>query len=182
MRPPSSIASPPLPPPPSVCWGENRAKFSDVVAGNQDNLSPFSNHSNNKSHKTNSHVVPGSFGVDGAECAKRQSIHDLTSHKYKYKVKPTAASNDKDGVFTNSDILGMQSNSHINSYFVNTFNEPPVSFSNINSDRNNLYCWESIALWYYFLLAIITRFGKICLFSKILFSFCLYLFIVHPNV
>ncbi|XP_008207841.1 transmembrane protein 131 isoform X2 [Nasonia vitripennis] len=124
-KPPPAAVSPPLPPPPSVCWGENRAKFSDVVARNQDNLSPFSNYSNNKLHKTNSHTVPGTLGVDDADCTKRQPIQELTSNEYKFKVKPTQiTSNDKDGPLNNTDILGIQGNSQLNSFFVNTFNEP----------------------------------------------------------
>lgn len=78
-------------------------------------------------HKTNSHTVPGTLGVDDADCTKRQPIQDLTSNEYKFKVKPTITPNDKDGPLNNTDILGIQSNSHLNSFFVNTFNEPSVS-------------------------------------------------------
>jgi hypothetical protein len=127
IRPSHIAVSPSLPPPPSVCWGENRAKFSDVVARNQENLSPFPNYSNNKSHKTNSYSVPGSFGVESTESTKHQTTQYLTSSEYKFNVKPTSTFNDKIGTFSNSDIFGIHSNSHLNSYFVNTFNEPPVS-------------------------------------------------------
>ncbi|XP_011499398.1 PREDICTED: transmembrane protein 131 [Ceratosolen solmsi marchali] len=124
IRPLYATVSSSLPPAPSVCWGENRAKFSDVVARNQENLSPFSNYSN-KSHKENSYSVSGSFDVESTESTKHETIQDLTSNEYKFNVKSTNTFNDKNEAFSNSEIFGMHSNSHLNSYFVNTFNEPP---------------------------------------------------------
>lgn len=115
-----------MPPPPPLNWGENRAKFSDVVARSQDNFSPFSNHSNSKSHKNNSHTVPESFGIEVPETMKRKPIQDFISNEYKFKLP--GVSNEKDMTSINSDILGIKSN-HSNSYFVNTFKEPPVSLT-----------------------------------------------------
>ena len=54
-------------------------------------------------------------------------MQDLTSSEYKYNVKSPSLPNDKNGTSNNADILGIQPNSHLNSYFVNTFNEPSVS-------------------------------------------------------
>ncbi|XP_072746094.1 transmembrane protein 131 isoform X2 [Anoplolepis gracilipes] len=120
----------PLPPPPS-CWGENRAKFSDVVARSQEIVLPFSNlnHINHKS-QTNTSNLPTVFGTDvkDVQYAKPQSQELQTSKEYSLMSKPTSfciASLDKDKAL-NSEPLILQSDlQHANSYFINTFTEHP---------------------------------------------------------
>lgn len=123
--------STPLPPPPS-CWGENRAKFSDVVARNQEIVPSFSNlnHVNHKS-QTNTSNLSTIFGTEikDIQYAKPQSTQELlqTSKEYNLMSKPTTvASPDQDSKALNSEPLILQPDlQQSNSYFINTFTEHP---------------------------------------------------------
>ena len=134
----------PLPPPPS-CWGENRAKFSDVVARNQEGaFATFG-----KSHKSNvfdsqlnfqnssvdnakrqieelrrsefKYNLKSSFGVQD-DNAKRQ-IEELHRSEYKYNLKSNFGVQDENVKRLNSESAA----NDLDSYFINTFAEPPVS-------------------------------------------------------
>ncbi|CAL1689510.1 unnamed protein product [Lasius platythorax] len=122
----------PLPPPPS-CWGENRAKFSDVVARSPEIVSPFSNlnHVNHKS-QTNTPNLSTMFNTDvkDVQYAKPQSTQELlqTSNEYGLMSKPTPvciASLDKDKALNSEPLILQPDLQHSNSYFINTFTEHP---------------------------------------------------------
>ncbi|KMR00163.1 putative transmembrane protein 131 [Lasius niger] len=122
----------PLPPPPS-CWGENRAKFSDVVARSPEIVSPFSNlnHVNHKS-QTNTPNLSTMFNTDvkDVQYAKPQSTQELlqTSKEYGLMSKPTPvciASLDKDKALNSEPLILQPDLQHSNSYFINTFTEHP---------------------------------------------------------
>lgn len=121
-----TIIPTPLPPPPS-CWGENRAKFSDVVARSQEIVLPFSN-LNHKS-QTNTSNLSTVFGTD-VQYAKPQSTQELlqTSNEYNLMSKPTSlciASLDKDKALNSEPLILPPDLQHSNSYFINTFTEHP---------------------------------------------------------
>ncbi|KAJ8676644.1 hypothetical protein QAD02_012431 [Eretmocerus hayati] len=114
-----------VPPPPVACWGENRAKFSDVVARNQDIFSSYMNPGSNQILRSTPFTVPETFGISNSECTKRQPIQDLmSSTDCKFESNPTSLSNKKGILPSRSDILGIQSRSHLNTYFANNFHEP----------------------------------------------------------
>ncbi|XP_058800553.1 transmembrane protein 131 isoform X2 [Phymastichus coffea] len=120
------VSSPPTAaaPPPLVCWGENRAKFSDVVARNQDNLSQmFSNYDSCKTQRANSPGVAGSFGGDNSDCTKHQFMQDKTLNDYKFNGKPIGTPVEQEGSSNRTDRLSLHSNNHLHSYFANTFND-----------------------------------------------------------
>ncbi|XP_011257207.1 transmembrane protein 131 isoform X3 [Camponotus floridanus] len=121
-----TIIPTPLPPPPS-CWGENRAKFSDVVARSQEIVLPFSN-LNHKS-QTNTSNLSMVFGTD-VQYAKPQSTQELlqTSNEYNLMSKPTSlciASLEKDKALNSEPLILPPDLQHSNSYFINTFTEHP---------------------------------------------------------
>ncbi|KYN22775.1 hypothetical protein ALC57_04555 [Trachymyrmex cornetzi] len=121
----------PLPPPPS-CWGENRAKFSDVVARSQEIVSSFSNlnHMNHKS-QTNMSNLSTIFNTDikDVQCAKSQLAQESspTLKEYSLMSNPvllcSTTVNNK-SLETDPSILQSKSQ-HSNSYFINTFTEHP---------------------------------------------------------
>lgn len=131
-----TISSVPLPPPPS-CWGENRAKFSDVVARSQEIVSPFSNLNHNV-HKsqTSTSGLSTVFSADNKDIqyAKPPSTQELLQTRKEYSLISKAASLstislDKDKIL-NPDSLILQSGAqHSNSYFINTFAEHSVSYN-----------------------------------------------------
>lgn len=124
--------STPLPPPPS-CWGENRARFSDVVARNQENISPFSNL--NKLHKTQiTHNIPMVFNNDTKDLdyTKQQSNQELISRTKEYRMiskSPSLCiqSVEKEKSLSHDSLKIQNSSQHSNSYFINAFTEPPAS-------------------------------------------------------
>nr|XP_012140645.1 PREDICTED: transmembrane protein 131 [Megachile rotundata] len=123
--------STPIPPPPA-CWGENRARFSDVVARNQESISPFS--SLNKLHKTqtNTHNLSMVFANDtkDVDYMKQHSSQDLIQNTKEYRVISKSPplcmqSIEKEKPFS-QDSLKIQNNTqHSNSYFINAFTESP---------------------------------------------------------
>lgn len=124
--------SAPLPPPPS-CWGENRARFSDVVARNQESISPFP--SLNKLHKsqTATHNLSMVFNNDTKDVEyTKQSSQELMQSAKEYrtvlKSPPLCMQSVQKEKPLSQDSLNMQNSSqHTNSYFINAFTEPPVS-------------------------------------------------------
>ncbi|XP_029174899.1 transmembrane protein 131 isoform X2 [Nylanderia fulva] len=122
--------STPLPPPPS-CWGENRAKFSDVVARSQEIVPPFSNlnHVNHKS-QTNTSNLSTVFGTDvkDVQYIKPQSTQEMlqASKEYNLMTKPTTlASPAKDKALNSEPLILQPDLQQSNSYFINTFTEHP---------------------------------------------------------
>lgn len=125
--------SAPLPPPPSY-WGENRARFSDVVARNQESISSFSGL--NKLHKTQTttHNMSMVFNNDtkDVDYTKQQSSQELIHSTKEYRMVSKSPSFCIQSVEKekplSQDSLKMQNNSqHSNSYFINAFTEPLVS-------------------------------------------------------
>lgn len=124
--------SAPLPPPPS-CWGENRARFSDVVARNQESISSFSDL--NKLHKTQTttHNMSMVFNNDtkDVDYTKQQSSQELIHSTKEYRMVSKSPSFCFQSVEKekplSQDSLKMQNNlQHSNSYFINAFTEPLV--------------------------------------------------------
>nr|XP_033201396.1 transmembrane protein 131 isoform X1 [Bombus vancouverensis nearcticus] len=122
--------SAPLPPPPSY-WGENRARFSDVVARNQESISSFSGL--NKLHKTQTttHNMSMVFNNDtkDVDYTKQQSSQELIHSTKEYRMVSKSPSFCIQSVEKekplSQDSLKMQNNSqHSNSYFINAFTEP----------------------------------------------------------
>lgn len=125
----------PLPPPPS-CWGENRAKFSDVVARSQE-IVPFSalNHVNHKGQTSTSNLSTG-FNADvkaDVQYAKPQPTQE-SSQTPKEKHNLTMAIpaplnnttvNKNKSLEPEPLILQPEQSQHSNSYFINTFTEHP---------------------------------------------------------
>lgn len=126
----------PLPPPPS-CWGENRAKFSDVVARSQEIVSPFSNlnHMNHKSQMNTSNLSTiFNTDVKDVQYVKPLSTQESSQTPKEYSLMSNPASlcstNMKKNKSFDPEFLILQNESqHSNSYFINTFTEHPVSCS-----------------------------------------------------
>lgn len=131
---------PPLPPPPS-CWGENRAKFSDVVARNQDTVSIFGNASNTQKIQAKlSEVASTSSNTNNSPTQtkspenRQTDIRDEKSNLGELKLNPkfTVAENlsfekENKSPVNQGVLLKPSSNScHTNSFFINTFAEPQV--------------------------------------------------------
>ncbi|XP_078052683.1 transmembrane protein 131 [Augochlora pura] len=122
--------SAPLPPPPS-CWGENRARFSDVVARSPESISPFS--SLNKLHKpqTTTHTLSTVFSNDTKDIdyTKQQSSQELMQSTNEYRMlsnTPPLCVPSIEEKPLNQDPLKIQNTlQHSNSYFMNAFTEPP---------------------------------------------------------
>ncbi|XP_076294204.1 transmembrane protein 131 [Lasioglossum baleicum] len=122
--------SAPLPPPPS-CWGENRAKFSDVVARSPESISPFS--SLNKLHKpqTTTHTLSTVFSNDTKDIdyTKQQSSQEMIHTANDYRMlssSPPLRVQPIEEKPLSQDPLKMQNTlQHSNSYFMNAFTEPP---------------------------------------------------------
>ncbi|XP_012279930.1 transmembrane protein 131 [Orussus abietinus] len=131
IRPIQAIIPSPLPPPPS-CWGENRAKFSDVVARSQDNVSPFLDH--NKARKTQAVArpdLPAPFVNEtkkSVESAKRQFTQEVVQPPLEYAVLSKSTHVCAQSMETEKpciqDIQFVQTSNQLsNSYFINTFAE-----------------------------------------------------------
>lgn len=150
---------PSLPPPPSY-WGENRAKFSDVVARSQE-ISSFSNL--NKSQTNTANLLP-TFNTDvkDVQYAKPESAHDIspTTKEYGSISKPVPSlcvkTVEKDKAIEPDPIILQPDPQQSNSYFSDTFTERPVShnfesrpFTN-NSSNTSIYSVVSTssASWY----------------------------------
>ncbi|XP_043261221.1 transmembrane protein 131 isoform X2 [Colletes gigas] len=123
--------SAPLPPPPS-CWGENRARFSDVVARNQESISPFP--SLNKLHKpqTTTHNLSMVFANDtkDVDYAKQESSQELMQSTNEYRMvsmsPPLCVQTiEKEKTFSQDSLKMQNCSQHSNSYFMNAFTEPP---------------------------------------------------------
>ncbi|XP_036149378.1 transmembrane protein 131 isoform X2 [Monomorium pharaonis] len=117
----------PLPPPPS-CWGENRAKFSDVVARSPEIVSLFSNLNHvNKSQTSTSMVF--NTDVKDVQYAKPQSTQELPQTPKKYSLMspnsaPFCSTTANKNKSLDSEPMTLQPDSqHSNSYFINTFTE-----------------------------------------------------------
>jgi len=130
-------------PPPSSYWGENRAKFSDVVARNQEIISPFSN-LNHVIHKNQTSMsnLSTMFNTDAKDVqyAKAQSVQELLQTKKEYSLisKPAPslciATLEKDKAVDLDPLILSSNSQHSNSYFINTFTESVHSVS-----RNSNY-------------------------------------------
>ncbi|XP_012250610.2 transmembrane protein 131 [Athalia rosae] len=128
-RPIPPAIPPPLPPPPS-CWGENRAKFSDVVARNQDSISIFGNASYPPKIRAKPSEIFSSSNMQTKVIeTPSQEVCEHTSTPAKLKlisefpIENQQFDTDK---MANQEILSMQTaKSHLNSFFINTFTETP---------------------------------------------------------
>lgn len=130
----------PLPPPPS-CWGENRAKFSDVVARSQEIVSPFStlNHVNHKSQTSTSNLstVFNNTDVKDVQYVKPQSTQESSqtpsqTKEYSLMSNPVPLCNttvNKNKSLESEPLILQPESQHSNSYFINTFTEHSVSCS-----------------------------------------------------
>ncbi|XP_015599442.1 transmembrane protein 131 isoform X2 [Cephus cinctus] len=141
MRQPQPTLPSPLPPPPS-CWNENRAKFSDVVARNPEAISPtFSGLNKPLPTRPISHDITGEFSTEAnvtGDCLARPSARELIQPNVK-----TLLGHHSQDKLEKQDGLFAQSNPHANSYFINTFNEPPfepklVPFTDLPEHNGNL--------------------------------------------
>ncbi|XP_026827483.1 transmembrane protein 131 isoform X2 [Ooceraea biroi] len=122
----------PTPPPPSY-WGENRAKFSDVVARSQELVSFANlNHVNHKSQTSTSNL-PTMFSTDvkDVQYAKTQSAQELLQAPREYSLmsKPAPplciATLEKDKALDPDPLILQPDSQHSNSYFINAFTEHP---------------------------------------------------------
>ncbi|XP_033217734.1 transmembrane protein 131 isoform X2 [Belonocnema kinseyi] len=111
---PQSTISSPLPPPPA-CWGENRAKFSDVVARSQE--ATFSTLGN--SRKSNSFGSHLNFENSSADKTKIQ-IEELSRSEFNFDLKTNLGVKDEKEKSFSSE----SARCHLDSYFINTFTEP----------------------------------------------------------
>ncbi|XP_015437161.1 PREDICTED: transmembrane protein 131 [Dufourea novaeangliae] len=121
----------PLPPPPS-CWGENRARFSDVVARSQESISPFS--SLNKLHKpqTTTHNLSMVYSNDTKDVGytKQQSSQEVIQSTKEYRMVSSSPrlcvqSVEKEKPLSQDPLKIQNTLQHSNSYFMNAFTEPP---------------------------------------------------------
>lgn len=128
--------STPLPPPPS-CWGENRAKFSDVVARSQEIVSSFSNlsHMNHKSQTSTSNLST-IFNTDVKDVQYAKPLLPSTQEspqtpkEYNLMSNSTPLCNttvNKNKSLEPESLILQPESQHSNSYFINTFTEHPVS-------------------------------------------------------
>ncbi|XP_076231606.1 transmembrane protein 131 isoform X2 [Calliopsis andreniformis] len=123
--------STPLPTPPPSCWGENRAKFSDVVARNQESISSFSTF--NKLHKTQTttHNLSLVFNCDTKDIDyTKQSSQELVQSSKEYRrisepIPLCVPSIEKEKSFNQNPLKIQNSSQQSNSYFINAFTEPP---------------------------------------------------------
>lgn len=127
--------STPLPPPPPSCWGENRAKFSDVVARSQEMVFSNLNHMNHKS-QTNTSNLSTVFNNDvkDIQYSKPQSTQESpqTPKEYDLMSNPTplcSTTVNKNKSLEPESLILQPKSQHSNSYFINTFTEHPVSHS-----------------------------------------------------
>ncbi|XP_046626245.1 transmembrane protein 131 isoform X3 [Neodiprion virginianus] len=125
---PPAIPSP-LPPPPS-CWGENRAKFSDVVARNQDSISIFANANSMTKIYSKSLEIPTPCNPQTKIANNNPTqIEEEPCSPVELKINPKFGAADrscKGDKSPDQELLSMQPNScHSNSFFMNTFTEPP---------------------------------------------------------
>nr|XP_046488390.1 transmembrane protein 131 isoform X3 [Neodiprion pinetum] len=125
---PPAIPSP-LPPPPS-CWGENRAKFSDVVARNQDSISIFANANSMTKIYSKSLEIPTPCNPQTKIANNNPTqIEEAPCSPVELKINPKFGAADrscKGDKSPDQELLSMQPNScHSNSFFMNTFTEPP---------------------------------------------------------
>ncbi|XP_070516268.1 transmembrane protein 131 isoform X3 [Cardiocondyla obscurior] len=129
----TGMMSTPLPPPPSR-WGENRAKFSDVVARSQEIVSPFSNfnHISHKSQTNTSSNISTVFNADvkDVQYAKPQLTQESpqTPKEYNLMSKPISLCNTtvkKNNLLEPESSILQPELQHSNSYFINTFTEHP---------------------------------------------------------
>ncbi|XP_014475490.1 PREDICTED: transmembrane protein 131 isoform X2 [Dinoponera quadriceps] len=121
----TTIPSAPLPPPPS-CWGENRAKFSDVVARSQEIVSPFSNLSHVHKGQTSASGLSTVFSTDIKDIQYAKPAQELLRKEYSLISKPASLSTGSLDKTHHPDPLILQSDTqHSNSYFINTFAEHP---------------------------------------------------------
>lgn len=122
----------------SSCWGENRAKFSDVVARNQETASPIPNLNHVRKSQTNISNLSSlstnlsNTDVKNNQYVQPQSTQELsqTSNEYNSPSKsiPLCITSLNKEKILDSDTLILQPDSqHSNSYFMNTFAEHPVS-------------------------------------------------------
>ncbi|KAG7204441.1 hypothetical protein KM043_004877 [Ampulex compressa] len=123
--------SAPLPPPPSG-WGENRARFSEVVARSQDSVLPFSNANKIHQNQSSAHNLSMVFNAD-AKCIeynKPQASQELLQTGKEYNMVSRSPSMrfhsiEKENIL-GQETLKMQANpQQSNSYFINAFAEPP---------------------------------------------------------
>lgn len=137
---PSQVRVPsPVPPPPPSCWGENRARFSDVVARNPENISPaFCNSgkttkNHDISQESSSNISRRNKSSDGAE---RLSIQETCPSPVEYSevvpitatsTRPCAVPMEQETTFNAETLIMPQAHSQSNSYFINTFADQPVS-------------------------------------------------------
>lgn len=141
-RPVPPAIPPPLPPPPS-CWSENRAKFSDVVARNQDSISIFANAVSPPKIQAKLPEIPASLNIktkvaENPPPGIREEVSTVTELKLnpKFIVENQSFERTKS---PNQGVLLMQpTGCHSNSFFMNTFAEPPVSYTIFLSNKYTL--------------------------------------------
>ncbi|XP_043267121.1 transmembrane protein 131 [Venturia canescens] len=134
---PSQVRVPsPVPPPPPSCWGENRARFSDVVARNPESVSPafsISGKTTTKSHEI-SHELWTNLNRRNlsSECTERLVVQESCSSPIEYtEPVPRTPSHvpgipmEQDNVYDADSPIVTQAQQQSNSYFINTFSEPP---------------------------------------------------------
>ncbi|XP_043684488.1 transmembrane protein 131 [Vespula pensylvanica] len=117
------------PPPPPSGWGEHRAKFSDVVARNQESIPAFSNLSNLHKNQPVTHNLSLVFTNDtkDTEYIKQQpnqeSIESTKEYKVIPEVLPSCIPSTGRTKLICQDHIAAQTNVSQNSYFINNFIE-----------------------------------------------------------
>ncbi|XP_014609837.1 PREDICTED: transmembrane protein 131 isoform X1 [Polistes canadensis] len=119
------------PPPPPSGWGEHRAKFSDVVARNQESIPTFSNLSNLHENQAVSHNLSLVFNNDNKdiEYIKQQQNHESIESTKEYEVMPDVLplcipSVGRTKLICQDHLMTQTNIPLINSYFINNFIDP----------------------------------------------------------
>ncbi|KAK2580317.1 hypothetical protein KPH14_012554 [Odynerus spinipes] len=120
------------PPPPTSGWGEHRAKFSDVVARNQESIPSFSNLSNLHKNQPVTHNLSLVFNNDtkDKEYIKQQPIQESVESTKEYEVMSEPLplcipSTGRTKLVCQDHIMAQSNVPHTNSYFINNFIDSP---------------------------------------------------------
>ncbi|XP_066591952.1 transmembrane protein 131 isoform X2 [Prorops nasuta] len=117
-------------PPPPTCWGENRAKFSDVVARNQE--ATLSNNRSKPHRKQPFHDISAFDNLELKDLEAVQKNHRDSSKDFHTDLHQAASCfsppEKENTVVTNTHLVQQQTNSQqSNSFFINSFIELPAN-------------------------------------------------------
>lgn len=130
------VSSPLPPPPPPSCWGENRARFSDVVARNPESISPaftMPNRTFNKPKSFSELSNPLTMLNQSQEIPERPIIPNVcrpiveypeTRHQFAGPTHHCGPQNGRESYETEAQNLAACRRQMANSYFMNAFEQP----------------------------------------------------------